>query len=211
VSQALTKLKLTDCCRFAKRAAASTAKIDSLLKTLQVRPSPPEALVQAYLIHIADRSENNFRKILELKGIRKAEQVSLVDLFNAFCQSPANLNLPQSVAWLAGLQFSATMGPPAVGGAMASAVKEGVAGGARFDAATLGSAIMNAAREGVDRLGTPGMGGESSGGSPGPGSEGVRAANINENLKNFGKFFSREGGFGRFGRGGSGDATPRPG
>ena len=67
---------------FTKRVNASFLKIDALLKTLQVRASPPEALVQAYLIHIADRSEANFRRILELKGLRsKQEQNYLIELF----------------------------------------------------------------------------------------------------------------------------------
>jgi hypothetical protein len=51
-------------------------RLDPLLKTLQVRSSPPEALVQAYLIHIGDRSDTNFRKILELKGVRKQDQTA---------------------------------------------------------------------------------------------------------------------------------------
>ena len=60
---------------FLKRVNAALGRVEPLLKTLQVRPSPPEALVQAYLIHIADLSEANFKKILELKGIRtKTEQ-----------------------------------------------------------------------------------------------------------------------------------------
>ncbi|KAG9382172.1 Vps53-N multi-domain protein [Pyrenophora tritici-repentis] len=78
---------------FIKRVNQSMAKIDPLLKTLQVRPSPPEALVQAYLIHIADKSDTNFRKILELKGIRKADQLQLLDLFAAFRASPNHENL----------------------------------------------------------------------------------------------------------------------
>ena len=74
--------------------------------------------------------------------------------------------------------------------------------GGRFDPATFGSALMNVAREGVDRLGTPTLGSaaESTSGSPQPG-EGAKSANLNENLKSFGKFFSRDGGFPRFGRG----------
>src|SRR2546423_15211746 len=67
---------------FLKRVTGAFGKIDPLLKTLQVRPSPPEALIQAYLIHIADLSDANFRKVLDLKGIRgKAEQTHLVELF----------------------------------------------------------------------------------------------------------------------------------
>jgi len=67
---------------FVKRVTAAFAKMEPLLKTLQIRPSPPEALIQAYLIHIADMSDANFRKILDLKGIRtRSEQTALIELF----------------------------------------------------------------------------------------------------------------------------------
>ena len=68
---------------FTKRVNQSTAKVDPILKTLQVRSSPAEGLVQAYLIHIRDRSEVKFRKILEIKGIIRKDQAHLVELFNA--------------------------------------------------------------------------------------------------------------------------------
>lgn len=197
---------------FVKRATQSAAKIDSLLKTLQVRPSPPEALVQAYLIHIADRSETNFRKILELKGLRKQEQNSLTDLFNAHCMAPNNQSLPANSAFLTPLQVSTTAhtasSSTSKDAAAATSATPGLSGG-RFDAATFGSALINVAREGVDRLGTPNLGaGESGlGGGSQTSGEGHAGTNLNENLKNLGKFFSREGGFGRFGRGGSGAAA----
>jgi hypothetical protein len=78
-----------------------------------------------------------------------------------------------------------------------------------FDAATFGSALMNAAREGVDRFGSPSLGGGTSstghgrtgsGDTMSPVNDGMTAAGLNENLKNIGKFFRRDVG-GRFGRG----------
>ena len=74
----------------------------------------------------------------------------------------------------------------------------------RFDPATLGSALMTAARDGVDRFGSPALGGSSGTGSravsPPPfnaqaveGSAGAGAgANVNQNLRNIGKFFKRD-------------------
>ncbi len=203
-------------------------KMDSLLKTLQVRPSPPEALVQAYLIHVGDRSEANFRRLLELKGLRKAEHAALVDLFNAHCNSTNNAALPAASPFLAAVQAQTAAQPSgqaaaaastasaaaAVAAAAGASLKDATASAARFDPATLGSAIMSAAREGVDRLGTPtgeasapsaaaaaGPAGPPALGDPaGATAASTAAANINENLKNFGKFFRREGAFGRFGR-----------
>ncbi|KAK2799129.1 Vacuolar protein sorting-associated protein 53 [Onygenales sp. PD_10] len=235
---------------FTKRLNISFQKVDSLLKTLQVRTSPPEALVQAYLIHIADRNDSNFRKILEIKGIRsKQEQNHLVELFQLHKASDRHApNLQQSNPLVAQLQpTTASAAAPA-----ASSVTTGLGlsnlggtGGAslatgtgRFDASSLGSALISAARDGVDRLGTPGLGtlagagvaggagmapgsapqsavgtpavGSGTGGGVGSGGGagqleggGLGATNLNENLKNIGKFFRRDlGGLGgRFGRG----------
>ncbi|TKX20132.1 hypothetical protein C1H76_7632 [Elsinoe australis] len=76
-----------------KRVSTALSRLDPLLKTLQVNPNPPEALVQAYLIHIHDRSEPNFRKILDLKGIRSHSEISnLIELFNAHKDSPSYSN-----------------------------------------------------------------------------------------------------------------------
>ncbi|PSN63412.1 hypothetical protein BS50DRAFT_500667 [Corynespora cassiicola Philippines] len=183
---------------FVKRVNQSMSKIDPLLKTLQVRPSPPEALVQAYLIHIADKSDTNFRKILDLKGIRKGDQSQLLDLFAAFRASPNHENLVQNSPLLTPLQIqSGHMGTGigSIGNASSVMGTPGLSSG-RFDPTGLGNAIMNAARDGVDRFG-----------SPAPGQQGVEAAageakaNLNENLKNIGKFFRRDvGAFRGFGR-----------
>ncbi|KAF1969854.1 hypothetical protein BU23DRAFT_651745 [Bimuria novae-zelandiae CBS 107.79] len=140
---------------FIKRATLTFSKIDPLLKTLQVRPSPPEALVQAYLIHIADKSDTNFRKILDLKGIRRTDQVTLMDLFNAHKASSSHANLPASSTFLTPLQI----GLQGHGGGMGSLGNAGMAtpvmgGGARFDAAGLGNAMLGAVREGVEGVGS---------------------------------------------------------
>lgn len=176
------------------------SKIDPLLKTIQVRPSPPEALVQAYLIHIADKSDTNFRKILELKGIRKAEQSQLLDLFAAFRASPSHENLVQNSPLLTPLQISSGHMGSGIGSlGNAASITTPSLGGGRFDPAGFGNAIMNAARDGVDRFGTPTAGGGVGGSSGAPAEE--SKGNLNENLKNIGKFFKRDvSGFRGFGR-----------
>ena len=74
---------------FLKKVNTTMGRIEPLLKTLQVKPSPPEALVQAYLIHIADLSDNNFKKVLELKGIKnKSEHGQLLELYQMHKLSP---------------------------------------------------------------------------------------------------------------------------
>ena len=214
---------------YIKRVSQSMARLDPILKTLQVRPSPPEALVQAYLIHIADKTDANFRKILELKGIRRQDQTHLVELFQAHRASPRNEDLQQSSPLLTPLVVGGSHGSTTAGvhiptvslSSAASLSTSNLPG--RFDPSTLGSAIMTAARDGVDRFGTPALGSSVSStpagsrmASPPPagrralspdGSGQGGSGNLNENLRNIGKFFKRDiGGFGgRFGatRGGA--------
>lgn len=168
-------------------------RIDPLLKTLQVRPSPPEGLVQAYLIHIGDKSDSNFKKILELKGVRKQDQPHLLELFQIHREGSTNDKLVAQSALLASLMNTPGMGST-VGSINPSAALMAAQGAARFDAASLGEKLLSAARDGVERIGTPAQQGAS-------GQQ--AAATMNENLKNFGKFFRRDiGGLGvRFGGG----------
>lgn len=199
---------------YVKRVSFVTSRLFPVLKTLQVRPSPPEALVQAYLIHIADKSDTNFRKILDLKGIPKKDQAQLVELFVAHRASPRNEALPQYSAFLTPLAVSNSTGAGGTGISSLSAAGASLSVATlpgRFDPATLGSALMTAARDGVDRFGSPALGGSSGTGSrtvsPPPshlqateGNAGP-AANVNQNLRNIGKFFKRDlsGLGGRFG------------
>lgn len=178
------------------------SKIDPLLKTLQVRTSPPEALVQAYLIHIADKSDTNFRKILDLKGIRKTDQSALIDLFAVFRESPQYVDLVQNNPLLTPLQIQPGHGSGIgslgnAGSVMGMGMGTPNLGTGRFDPRNFGDAIMSVARDGVDRFGSP-----APGVAPQQGAtvEGETKANLNENLKNIGKFFKRDVGFGRFGR-----------
>ena len=195
---------------YVKRVSQTMSRLSPLLKTLQVRPSPPEALVQAYLIHVADKSGTNFRKILDLKGIRKQDQGQLVELFVAHRSGPRNESLPQYSAFLTPLVVNS--GTPITGATGPGSANLHTLQG-RFDPAHLGSAIITAARDGVDRLGTPALGGSSGTGSRtqsppplgGPANTADAGSpsggNVNQNLRNIGKFFKRDiGSFsGRFG------------
>lgn len=175
---------------YVKRVNQTMTRIDPLLKTLQVRPSPPEGLVQAYLIHIGDRSDTNFKKILELKGVRKQDQSHLLELFTLHRDSPSNKHLVEHSLLLTPLMSTAGLGnsglPLAGGLPTTPAALQG-----RFDAASLGEKLLSAARDASDRLGTPGTPGLA--GAPG------EKVTINENLKNIGKFFRRDIGV-RFGK-----------
>lgn len=200
---------------FVKRVNQSMTRIDPLLKTLQVRPTPPEGLVQAYLIHIGDRSDTNFRKILELKGIRKQEQANLVELFTIHRDgSAADKPLVQNSPLLTPLMTASGLGSSGLGGMAAinpSALTAAATGGGavaglqtRFDAASLGEKLLKSARDGVERMGTAGaVAGASAAGPAAAGTaQTPEKATINDNLKNIGKFFRRDiGGLGaRFGK-----------
>ena len=232
---------------YLKRVGQATSRIDLILKTLQVRPSPPEALVQAYLIHIADKSDTNFRKIVELKGLKKQEQAQLLELFQAHRASPKHGSLAQSSPiltplFVVGAGGGGTSGTTGGSTLTASAIPSGLGTHsqaaslstsslpARFDPSNFGNALLTAARDGVDRFGGGSSGGGGGGGSsagsgvgtpsesrlmsppppanrralsPNPNAEAsASTGNLNENLRNIGKFFKRDiGGFGgRFGR-----------
>ncbi|KAF7902498.1 hypothetical protein EAF00_002401 [Botryotinia globosa] len=177
---------------FQKRVNNIMARLDPLLKTLQVRPSPPEGLVQAYLIHIADRSDTNFRKILELKGVRKQDQASLVEMFGMHRDGKANEQLVQNSPLLTPLMNVAGLGSTGLG--------IGTPGGmpglqTRFDPAGFGEKLFSAAR---DSMGTGGVGDR----GVSPLSEDAKSA-VEGNLKSIGKFFRRDmSGFGGMNIGG---------
>ena len=184
---------------FVKRVSQTMSRVIPLLKTLQVRPSPPESLVQAYLIHIADKSDANFRKILDLKGIKKQDQNQFMELFSAHKASPRHESLPSQSPLLTPLTVQSGAG----GGGMGSLSNATGLGAAnlqnlqgRFDPTSLGSALMTVARDGVDRFGSPALSGHGSRAvSPPPGGAippEASAGNVNQNLRNIGKFFKRD-------------------
>ena len=91
-----------------------------------------------------------------------------------------------------------------IGSPAALAVQQAAAAAAttKFDAATFGEKLLNAARDGVERIGTPaaaaqggggiGGGGAGEGGGGGAGGVGGQNASINDNLKKMGNFFRRD-------------------
>jgi vacuolar protein sorting-associated protein 53 len=221
---------------FTKRVHTSMSRVEPLLKTLQVHPQPPEALIQAYLVHIADLSDANFRKILDLKGIKnKNEQNHLVELYQMHKLSERyKSTVVEKSPLLTPLTISAA-GPGSAAGVGAAAAVQGLgqlgAGAAaslstanlpanmKFDPRGLGDAIMDRfASPSLGGVGTPREGAQSPPNADGAfsntasslaGSGAEAGAKLNENLKNIGKFFRRDiGGFG--GRFGAGSRSPAP-
>lgn len=193
---------------YVKRVHSTFSKIEILLKTLQVIPSPPESLVTAYLVHIADLSDQNFRKVLDLKGIRgRNEQSQLVELFQMHkLSSQYKSTLVERSPILTPLNAAATAPAPTAAAlssisssAAASLSTANLPGNLKFDAAGFGNALVERfASPSLGGIGTPREGAQ----SPPIGDLGAEAGTkINENLRNIGKFFKRDlGGFGgRFG------------
>lgn len=213
---------------YTKRVHTSMSKVEPLLKTLQVHPQPPEALIQAYLVHIADLSDANFRKILDLKGIKnKNEQAHLVELYQMHKLSERyKASVVERSPLLSALMVSAASGQTGPGAGAAAAVQglgqlgagaaatlstANIPANMKFDPRGFGDAIM-------DRFASPSLGGTGTprdGATSPPNTDNVlnnatislagtgaeAGAKLNENLKNIGKFFRRDlGGFGgRFG------------
>ena len=180
---------------FQNRARQSLARLDPLLKTLQVRPSPPEGLIQAYLIHIGDKSDTNFKKVLELKGIRKGEQPHLVEMFHVHRDSPKHTDLVASSNLLTPLVLDAK---PSTLSGLTTTPNLAALG----NSATFGEKLFSAARDGVERMGT-GVAGQPAvqGLQRPPRSEsmdrasaavGAAAEGVGENLRMFGKFFRKD-------------------
>jgi vacuolar protein sorting-associated protein 53 len=216
---------------YIKRVTAAFGKVEPLLKTLQVRPLPPEALVQAYLIHIADLSDANFRKIIDLKGIRaKGEQNHLIELFQMHKLSPRYRDsLVEKSPLLTPLvvMTGASISGPAPVAALQNLSALGNSAAASLSTGNLPSGLGNAI---MDRFTSPTIGGL---GTPREGTQSPPNAadgfaisgtvsattgsteagvKLGENLKNIGKFFKRDmGGFGGMaGRFGSKSTSPAP-
>jgi vacuolar protein sorting-associated protein 53 len=201
---------------FTKRVHTSISKVEPLLKTLQVHPQPPEALIQAYLVHIADLSDANFRKILDLKGIKnKSEQSHLVELYQMHKLSERyKASVVEKSPLLTPLTISAATGQglgQLGAGAAATLSTANLPANMKFDPRGFGDAIMDRfASPSLGGVGTPRDGAQSPPNADGganhatnslAGTGAEAGAKLNENLKNIGKFFRRDlGGFGgRFG------------
>lgn len=188
---------------YMKRVNLIMSRVTPLLKTLQVRPSPPESLVEAYLVHVADKSDTNFRKVLDLKGVRKQDQPQLMELFAAHKSGPRHEALPAQSTFLTPLMVM-TNTPGAISGLsnLPSARAPSLPG--IFDGGAIGNAFLSGVKDSVDMLGTPSLsiaGSRNASPQPGTGAAAQDGA-VNQNLRNIGKFFKRDlGNFGgRFGQ-----------
>lgn len=73
---------------YTKLVAKNMQKAEMLLKCILSPLDPPDALVDNYLLIYADNNLANFMRVLELKGIKKAEQQVFIDLFSKHLPAP---------------------------------------------------------------------------------------------------------------------------
>lgn len=76
---------------YSKHVSGSIGRVETILKVVLTQTTPPEGLVQNYFYLIGDRSVENFRKILDIKGLSRSEQARFVELFHAHMKAHDNL------------------------------------------------------------------------------------------------------------------------
>ncbi|SCV69740.1 BQ2448_1134 [Microbotryum intermedium] len=68
---------------YSRYVSRSVTKIDTLLKVIMTPEEPAEEFVKNYLVLVPCQSFSDFQKVLDLKGVRRAEQNNLLDIFLA--------------------------------------------------------------------------------------------------------------------------------
>ncbi|KAM0747619.1 hypothetical protein T439DRAFT_305380 [Meredithblackwellia eburnea MCA 4105] len=66
---------------YSRYVSKSVLKLDTLLKVIMIPEEPAEEFIKHYLLLIPCQSFTDFQKVLDLKGVRRAEQNNLLDLF----------------------------------------------------------------------------------------------------------------------------------
>ncbi|CAG8705635.1 2645_t:CDS:10, partial [Acaulospora morrowiae] len=86
---------------FTKIVNKGISKVEVILKTVLTPHDPHDSLVENYILLIADKNIGNLQKILELKGLKKAEQQQIIDVFQQRVLNhpdlPENSNIMSSV------------------------------------------------------------------------------------------------------------------
>ncbi|KAF7725297.1 Vacuolar protein sorting-associated protein 53 [Apophysomyces ossiformis] len=67
---------------YINRVNRGISKVETILKTIMTPTDPAEGYIESYLFLIADKHTGNFTRLLDLKGIKKAEQSPLIEIFH---------------------------------------------------------------------------------------------------------------------------------
>ncbi|POY71074.1 hypothetical protein BMF94_5831 [Rhodotorula taiwanensis] len=77
---------------YSRYVARSVQNIDTLLKIIMSPDDPADEFVRHYLLLVPCQSFSDFQKLLELKGVRRAEQNHLLDVFLAKTSTASGLS-----------------------------------------------------------------------------------------------------------------------
>ncbi|GAA5880538.1 hypothetical protein JCM16303_005423 [Sporobolomyces ruberrimus] len=76
---------------YSRYVSRSIQRVDTLLKVIMTPEDPADDFVRHYLLLIPCQSFSDFQKVLDLKGVRRAEQNNLLDLFLARTSTASGL------------------------------------------------------------------------------------------------------------------------
>ncbi|KAI8851914.1 Vps53-like protein [Chytridium lagenaria] len=68
---------------YLKLLGKGVLRVEQLLKVILRSHDPPSAIVETYILLFPEGDATQFQKILDLKGLKRLEQTSIVDLYNA--------------------------------------------------------------------------------------------------------------------------------
>ncbi|GAA5896977.1 hypothetical protein JCM5296_002672 [Sporobolomyces johnsonii] len=77
---------------YSRYVSRSVQKIDTLLKVIMTPEDPADEFVKHYLLLVPCQSFSDFQKVLDLKGVRRADQNNLLDLFLARTSTATGLS-----------------------------------------------------------------------------------------------------------------------
>ncbi|GAA5897830.1 Vps53p [Sporobolomyces salmoneus] len=76
---------------YSRYVSRSVQRVDTLLKVLMTPEDPADDFVRHYLLLIPCQSFSDFQKVLDLKGVRRADQNNLLDIFLARTSTASGL------------------------------------------------------------------------------------------------------------------------
>lgn len=98
--------------RYSRIVNKGISKAEAILKTVMSPTEPAEGYVENYLLLIGDKHVGNFTRLLELKGVKKQDQGSLLDMFQK--RIPHHDNLAENSNLLPAESLTSTNLSPAV-------------------------------------------------------------------------------------------------
>ncbi|KAJ1913154.1 Vacuolar protein sorting-associated protein 53 [Tieghemiomyces parasiticus] len=83
---------------FVKLVGRGVGRIEAILKAILAPPEPRSAMVDNFLLLFPDATLGGFQVVLDLKGLKKAEQATLVELFKQRVSPAARQNTHRSLS-----------------------------------------------------------------------------------------------------------------